>query len=89
MAEPSCQIISYIQISTFTTVATHSNRASAAAVDELDDGVRVVGVVDGERFVGECVAVVVEEMAEVGRNLLRIRVAHARLVTTVVSCCDI
>ena len=51
--------------------------AGAAAVDELVDGVRVVGEVGGQRGVGERIAVVGDEVLEVGGDSLGIRIAHA------------
>ena len=57
--------------------ATHSLRASAAAVDERGDGVGVVLEIDGQGLVGEQIAVVGDEVLEVGRNLLRVGRGHA------------
>lgn len=61
---------------------THSVWASAARVDELDDGVRVVVEVRGERGDGERVAVLGDEVLEVGGNLLCVGRAHTSRGTT-------
>lgn len=56
---------------------TYVSWAGAAAVDEGVDGGGVVDEVHGDGGVGELVAVLGDEVLEVGRDLLGLGVAHA------------
>jgi len=68
-----------MQARVITAKCTYSERAafSAAAVDQLADGVGVVDEVLGQSRVGDLLAVVVDEGLEVVGNLLCILVGHA------------
>ena len=61
----------------FNRAKTYSLWAGAAAVDELVDRVRVVVEVGRQRRIGERIAVVGNEVLEVGGHALCIRAAHA------------
>ena len=62
----------------FAVVKTHRSWAGrATVVDELVDGVRVVGEVGGQGLVGQGIAVRGDEVLEVGGDLLSIGIAHA------------
>lgn len=54
----------------------YSDWAGASRVDELNDGVRVVVEVLGQGSIGEFVAVLGDEVLEIGGDLLGIGVAH-------------
>lgn len=58
-------------------VNTYDGRASAAGVDELADGVGVVGEVDGQVLVSGLVGVVVDERLEVVGDRLRLVIGQA------------
>ena len=63
--------------------------ASAAGVDQLSDGVAVVGEVLCEELVGIRIAVVLDERLEIVGDLLCLGQSHAwRLVVAVVSTLD-
>ena len=78
VADPSLGEVSIHSLCEYLNRAkTCSLWAGAAAVDELVDRVRVVVEVGRQRRIGERIAVVGNEVLEVGGHTLCIRAAHA------------